>query len=79
MSTDMYLKLPFLICGFSFVNLVSASGRLIYSEITSFMEREHFTTNMYKLLTTSYNKTISLSENHLIYARQTSMYKFMPM
>ena len=69
----MGLKVPFLIC-----LLVSTNGNLICSEITSFMEREHFTTNMYALLTTSHNKTISLTKNHLVYARKSSMDKFMP-
>ena len=57
---------------------VSSSGTISYSEVTAFMKKELSTTNIYKLLTTSSNHTISLSENNLIYARDKHMEKFEP-
>ena len=54
------------------------SGTLKYSEVTAFMEKRQISMSMYKSIT-AWNKTISLTENHLIYARKKSMDKFIPM
>ena len=44
-------------------------GRHEHSEIRVFLEQLPTVTTMYKSITTSNNKTISLSKNHLIYTR----------
>ena len=58
---------------------VSHSGNIVYSEIRGFMKKQHTGIVMYKTLTTSKNKTIQLSGDHLIYARKTSLNKYHPM
>ena len=59
--------------------LVSLSGRLTYSKVSTFMKKQANSINMYNSITTSGNKTISLSGNHLIYGRKSSSDKFHPM
>ena len=59
--------------------IVSFSGDVIYSEITTFMEKHNFAINRFIKIATSNNMTISLSGNHLIYARKVNIDKFLPM
>ena len=54
------------------VFLVSADGRMIYSEVKAFMKNQLTMTTMYKSITTSHNMTIHLSENHLISVKRGS-------
>ena len=63
----------------SLMILVSQSGRLTYSKVITFLKKQPKTSNMYKSITTSGNKTINLSGNHLIYGRKSSSDKFNPM
>ena len=58
---------------------VSKDGRIIFSEVRTFMHKEHMTTNMYVSLVTSSNKTIYLTGDHLIYGRESQTEKFNPM
>ena len=64
---------------FLLFRLVSSDGRITYSEIQTFMEKEHVMSIKYKSMATSLNKTISLTGSHLIYARKNVMDKFFPM
>ena len=58
---------------------VSSRGNLKYSKVGAFMKKQHKTTTVYKSITTSKNKTIHLSGNHLIYVQKNKMDKFNPM
>ena len=58
---------------------VSKDGRIIFSEVRTFMHKEHMTTNLYVSLVTSSNKTIHLTGDHLIYGRESHTEKFNPM
>ena len=49
-----------------------------YSEVRTFMMEDHTVINDYMSITTSWNNTISLTGNHLIYARKNSTKKFNP-
>ena len=62
-----------------FMKLVLPSGSVSYSQVTSFMKKQQVITRMYISITTSWNNTLSLSGNHLIYTRKSYMEKFMPM
>ena len=53
---------------FFFHFLVSADGRIAFSEIQTFLKKQHVISTRYKSVMTSLNKTISLTGNHLIYA-----------
>ena len=69
---------PFLL--FMFLSLlVSVDGSMTYSEIRGFMKKQNSMVTMYKSVTTSSNKVIQLSGNHLIYGRKTSTGEFNPM
>ena len=58
---------------------VLSDGTLAYSEIRTFVKKEPDVISMYKQITTSSNVTISLSADHLIYARKGSSEKFYSM
>ena len=60
-------------------HLVSLSGHIVNSEIRSFMKKQPEVMTIYRSITTTLNKTISLTGSHLIYARQTTSGKFNPM
>ena len=51
----------------------------MYSKVTILMEKRHNVTCMYRIITTEFNRTISLTGNHLIYTRKHSSDKFIPM
>ena len=55
---------------------VSSDGKEMYSKIRTIVKREPVSITKYKSITTSCNKTISLSENHLIYVRRDHDDKF---
>ena len=57
----------------------SSGGSLEYSEVRIFLEQQTTITTMYKSITTSNNKTIHLSQNHLIYSRKIRTERFNPM
>ena len=66
-------------CIFYLLYLVSKDGSLIYSEVTSFLEKQQDTTTVYKSIATSGNKTIHLTGNHPIYTRKSGTDRFYPM
>ena len=59
--------------------LVLSSGAVIYSEVRTFMKRQPTMITKYKSITTFWNKTLTLSGKHLIYARRSLNEKFNPM
>ena len=68
------------VCNWHFSScLVSADGMIAFSEIQTFIEKEHAISRRYKSITTNLNTTVSLTSNHLIYARKNVMDKFHPM
>ena len=50
-----------------------------YSEIRTFLKKQHTENTMYMSVTTSTNNIVHLSENHPLYARKNSSDKFNPM
>ena len=58
---------------------VSSGGKLRYSEVKAFLQKKDSMSAVYKLIKTSVNSSIHLSENHLIYARKGRNNKFIPM
>ena len=58
---------------------VSSDGTITGSEIRLFLKKQHNVTSIYKTLETSWNNSITLTGNHLIYARQSTNDKFNPM
>ena len=61
-----------------FIHVVSTDGKLTYSKVTTFLKKWPSMITTYKSITTLRNKTISLSGNHLIYARKDGNDKFNP-
>ena len=57
-------------------NIVSSSGWFGYSEVKMFLKKQAGVITEYKSITTSANTTISLSKNHLIYAKKYYDEKF---
>ena len=62
-----------------FLCSVTLGGDVTYSEIRTFLKREHTENTMYLSIATSESTIISLSENHLIFARKNCADKFYPM
>ena len=58
---------------------VLPDGSVSHSEIKAFMKKQNLVISTYKTITTSCNKDISLSLDHLIYGRQNDDEKFHPM
>ena len=63
----------------SIYHSVSSEGRLQYSEVRTFLQKQDSVIGVYRSITTSGNSTISLSGNHLIHAKKISNDKFTPM
>ena len=61
-----------------FYDTVSAVGVVTYSEVKTFFKKRS-SISMYKLITTNMNNTISLSGDHLIYAKKNENGIFQPM
>ena len=82
-TTHSYYSTTVLICQYtiSLIDccLVSSRGNLMYSEVRTFRQKQNAVTSVYKSITTAENNTISLSGNHLIYARKSCNGKFNPM
>ena len=57
---------------------VSSDGRITYSKVKTFIEKQNTTTGRYRAITTFWNNTIILSKSHLIYGRKTYTEKFQP-
>ena len=47
-----------------------SSGEVTFSEVKAFLKKQPHVTTTYKSITTSTNQTITLSPNHMIYARK---------
>ena len=62
-----------------FFNVVLSSGTVTYSEVRAFLEKELTVITKYKSITTIWNETLTLTGNHLIYARKNCTDKFDPM
>ena len=62
---------------FSF-DAVTSTGSVTYSEITAFIKKEPNLITHYKTITTA-NETLTLTGNHLIYARRSFGCQFNPM
>ena len=62
-----------------FATLVSENGEITFSEVKAFIEKQPHVTAIYKSISTSSNQTITLSPNHLIYARKVETEKYLPM
>ena len=74
------IKLEIKIVDFIYIwYLVSSEGRVAYNEVRAFLHKQPTVTKEYKSITTSLNTTISLSGNHLIFARKVFTDKFQPM
>ena len=54
-------------------------GTNVYTEVKTFLDKKHSTINMYKSIETFGNSTLSVSGNHLIYARRKLTEHFIPM
>ena len=54
-------------------------GKISYSEVRTFLMKDSSVTNMFKSITTSMNRTINLTGNHLIYAKNGNANQFYPM
>ena len=63
-------------CFFIIKHSVADDGRVIYSEVTSFMKKQHNINNMYREITTFSSEKIRLSKDHLIYGRKDNSEKF---
>ena len=56
--------------------ILVSQGRTQFNEVTAFLQRDHGMTGIYISITTSSNKTITLSGSHLIYTRKVGKDKF---
>ena len=54
-------------------------GKISYSEVRTFLMKESSVINMFKSITTSMNSTVTLTGNHLIYAKNGKANQFYPM
>ena len=63
---------------YSFLHAVSSGGSITYSEVITFLKVKPTVSGLYKSITDSWNNTVSLTRNHLIFARQSSSDKFYP-
>ena len=62
-----------------YFDTVVSHDELTYSEVKLFLVKESDVITEYKTITTSSNRTISLSGNHLIFARKADRDRFYPM
>ena len=60
-------------------SIVTLSGRVKHSEVKMFLKRQPDVIRKYKSITTVMNSTLTLSENHLVFARKYYSDKFYPM
>ena len=66
-------------CLFFIIYPVSSDGRVKYSDVRAFLDKDETTIGHYMSITTVTNNTIALSANHLIYANKNINDKFIPM
>ena len=60
-------------------NTVSSDGTITYSEVRIFLEKRADGILEFKSITTYLDQTLTLTGNHLVYARKTCNDKFNPM
>ena len=60
-------------------NIVTTGGRIIYSEVRTFMKKQADMILKFKSITTYPDKILTLTGNHLVYARKTYNDNFNPM
>ena len=60
-------------------HIVSSTGSLIYTEVTAFLKRQLNMITNYKSITTSSHKSLTLSADHLMYARKFHNVQFNPL
>ena len=58
---------------------VAADGTVLYSEVRSFLKKQPDIISKFKSIKISGNKTLTLTRNHLVYARKVHNDKFNPM
>ena len=58
--------------------LVSPDGTIIYTKVKGFLDKMPTTIAKYKSIETSYNNTLTVSGQHLIYAKRKGTNKFKP-
>ena len=59
-------------------NIVSTNGTITYSEVRTFLEKQTDVIVEFKSITTYLDQTLTLTGNHLVYARKASNAKFNP-
>ena len=59
--------------------VVSLTGNIMYSEVRTFLHMEPELITKYKAITTFNNESITLSGNHLVYAREMYTDRFIPL
>ena len=57
----------------------SQNGGVAFSEVRTFLEKSPDMVTQYKSIITFWNQSLSLTRNHLIYARKSFTDKFNPM
>ena len=60
-------------------NVVSSTGRMAYSEVKTFLKKDQLMIAKYLSITTLHNETLTLSADHLVYARTYLSNGFSPM
>ena len=61
-----------------FLLTVSTDGKIQYSEVRTFMEKQLAVATTFLSVTTSENKTIDVTGNHFLYARKIFTDSFIP-
>ena len=60
-------------------NVVFSTGSVIYSEVSTFLKKEPLVIVRYLAITTFHNVSLTLSPDHLVYARKYAQVEFYPM
>ena len=60
-----------------YFHIVASNGTVIYSEVKAFLKKETNVITQYKSVATM-NKTLTLSGDHLVYARKRLVNRFYP-
>ena len=59
--------------------IVSATGRMTYSKVRTFLKKDPLAMVRYKSITTSSNESLTLSGDHLVFSRKSDNDEFNPM
>ena len=63
----------------NFLHSVKSDGSVVHSEVRTLLHNEHTITRTFLSITTAFNKTVALTDTHLIYVRKRSTEKFYAM